>query len=74
MFVVNCISVLFIKSSLDQPYVRGIPDYNHPYGLIRFDRSVKPISDRTEPKSNGNDDEGFKAFQGEGFSLRKSRK
>lgn len=57
-----------------RPYVRGIPDYNHPYGLIRFDRSVKPISDRTEPKSNGNDDDGFKAFQGEGFSLRKSRK
>ncbi|XP_055326957.1 ubiquitin fusion degradation protein 1 homolog [Sitodiplosis mosellana] len=56
-------------------YVRGIPDYDHPYGLIRFDRSVKPISDRTESKSNGNDDdEGFKAFQGEGFSLRKSRK
>lgn len=68
--------ILFVIAFI-QPYVRGIPDYNHQYGLIRFDRSVKPISDRTEPKSNGNDDDGddgFKAFQGEGFSLRKSRK
>lgn len=63
-------------ATVARSYVRGIPDYNHAYGLIRFDRSVKPISDRTEPKSNGNEDndDGFKAFQGEGFSLRKSRK
>lgn len=64
----------FVNSDLFQTYVRGIPDYDHPYGLIRFDRSVKPISDRTESESNGNGDDSFKAFQGTGFSLRKARK
>jgi len=60
-------------------FIRGIPDYDHPYGLIRFDRSVKAISDIPEQKANNNGDdddnaEGFKTFQGAGFSLRKGRK
>lgn len=58
-------------------YVRGIPDYDHPrFGVLRFDRSIKAISDKPEPKAepeNNNADD-FQAFQGPGFSLRKSRK
>lgn len=60
-----------------QNHVRGIPDYDHPrFGLIRFDRSVKAISDKPDPKAepeNNNGDD-FQAFQGPGFSLRKGRK
>jgi len=55
-------------------YVRGTPDYDHPYGLIRFDRSVKPIDREKKPVEDENKDDGFKAFQGTGFSLKKGRK
>lgn len=61
---------------------RGIPDYDHPYGLIRFDRSVKPISDRTNDEDKESDeqqqqqskDKGFERFQGQGHQLKKSKK
>lgn len=57
--------------------MRGIPDYDHPYGLIRFDRSAKlngtaPDAESTDAKQA--DDEDFQAFQGQGFSLKKGRK
>lgn len=58
-----------------QPYIRGIPDYDHTYGFIRFDRSVKPISDRIEEKpeqTDTNNSDGL--FKGTGFSLKKGRK
>lgn len=52
-------------------YVRGIPDYEHPFGLLRFDRTVR----KAEANEGGKPEEDpFKAFQGEGFSLKKSRK
>lgn len=62
-------------------YVRGtIPDYNHPYGLIKFDRTVKAISDLAKEEENnenpddGDDDGQFKAFKGTtGYSLKKNR-
>lgn len=55
---------------------RGIPDYDHPFGLIRFDRSIKPISDRSkepevEPETK---EKGFERFQGQGHQLKKSKK
>lgn len=52
------------------PRPRGIPDYDHPYGLIRFDRSI-----RSDPKKDKeNVDKSFEAFSGQGFSLKKSKK
>ncbi|XP_043274577.1 ubiquitin fusion degradation protein 1 homolog isoform X1 [Venturia canescens] len=50
-------------------YVRGIPDYDYKIGTLRFLRNVKPVNNK-EVK----DVDEFKAFTGEGFSLRKSRK
>lgn len=52
---------------------RGIPDYEHPYGLIKFDRNVKAISDRiiTDETNVENDVDNF---QGAGCSLKKTRK
>lgn len=72
------------KDSISEPvmvkknYIRGVPDYDHQYGLIRFDRSVRPISDGPDPErenENGAEEpEPFQAFQGQGFSLKKGRK
>ncbi|ETN59006.1 ubiquitin fusion degradation protein 1 homolog [Anopheles aquasalis] len=53
-----------------QAYVRGIPDYDHPFGLLRFDRSVRKV-ELAEAKP---EEDQFREFQGEGFSLKKSRK
>lgn len=61
---------------------RGIPDYDHPYGLIRFDRSIKPISDRVKETDNeagpsnqdNSKEKGFERFQGQGYQLKKSKK
>ena len=52
-------------------YVRGIPDYDHPFGLLKFDRSIRK---ETESDANKKPEDNFQAFQGEGFSLKKSRK
>lgn len=63
-----------------QGHARGIPDYEHPYGLIRFDRTVKTSSTGTEEGAdvskpgNGGVADDFQAFQGAGFSLKKGRK
>lgn len=51
-------------------YVRGIPDYGHPFGLLRFDRTVRKV----EATDGKNEEDPFEAFKGEGFSLKKSRK
>ncbi|KAH0563994.1 ubiquitin recognition factor in ER-associated degradation protein 1 [Cotesia glomerata] len=51
-------------------YVRGIPDYDYKIGTLNFLRNIKSINTNKDEK---NTDE-FKAFTGEGFSLRKSRK
>uniref|UniRef100_U5EN67 Ubiquitin fusion degradation protein 1 homolog n=1 Tax=Corethrella appendiculata TaxID=1370023 RepID=U5EN67_9DIPT len=51
-------------------YVRGIPDYDHPFGLLRFDRTNRSLDNGDEEKKS--DD--FKIFQGEGFTLKKNRK
>lgn len=64
---------------LDQTHVRGIPDYDHPYGLIRFDRSVKPKKsdapvDPSNPDAAAGSADDFQTFQGQGFSLKKGRK
>jgi ubiquitin fusion degradation protein 1 len=61
---------------LSQNYVRGIPDYDHPSGLIRFDRSIRPISDGPDPnKVEAEEKEDvFEAFKGQGFSLKKPKK
>ncbi|XP_053979649.1 ubiquitin recognition factor in ER-associated degradation protein 1 [Hylaeus anthracinus] len=49
-------------------YIRGIPDYDYKIGTLTFLRSIKPVNNK-EVK----DQDEFKAFTGEGFSLRKSR-
>ncbi|XP_046738860.1 ubiquitin recognition factor in ER-associated degradation protein 1 [Diprion similis] len=62
-------------SSLPEPssgkpvYVRGIPDYDYKIGTLKFLRSTKPVNNK-----ESKDVDEFKAFTGEGFSLRKSRK
>ncbi|GAB0088321.1 Ubiquitin fusion degradation protein 1 homolog [Sergentomyia squamirostris] len=56
---------------LKKPYTRGIPDYDHPYGLLRFDRTIRPDKGNGEAKDDQDD---FQMFQGQGFSLRKNRK
>ncbi|XP_023288378.1 ubiquitin fusion degradation protein 1 homolog isoform X2 [Orussus abietinus] len=50
-------------------YIRGIPDYDYKIGTLKFLRNIKPANTK-EVK----DQDEFKAFTGEGFSLRKSRK
>ncbi|XP_015189278.1 PREDICTED: ubiquitin fusion degradation protein 1 homolog isoform X1 [Polistes dominula] len=50
-------------------YVRGIPDYDYKIGTLRFLRNMKPINSKEVKEQDE-----FKAFTGEGFSLRKSRK
>ncbi|XP_076161657.1 ubiquitin fusion-degradation 1-like isoform X2 [Ptiloglossa arizonensis] len=50
-------------------YIRGIPDYDYKIGTLTFLRSIKPVNNK-EVK----DQDEFKAFTGEGFSLRKLRK
>ncbi|XP_078037911.1 ubiquitin fusion-degradation 1-like [Augochlora pura] len=50
-------------------YVRGIPDYEYKIGTLVFLRNMKPVNNK-EVK----DQDEFKAFMGEGFSLRKPRK
>nr|QBH74173.1 ubiquitin fusion degradaton protein [Orthoderella ornata] len=60
------------SSSSDAPikvaYQRGVPDYNYKIGTLRFLRNSRPPS-----KENKEPVEEFKAFTGEGFSLRKSK-
>ncbi|XP_076674416.1 ubiquitin fusion-degradation 1-like isoform X1 [Andrena cerasifolii] len=50
-------------------YIRGIPDYDYKIGTLTFLRNIKPANNK-EIK----DPDQFKAFTGEGSSLRKSRK
>ncbi|XP_029032921.1 ubiquitin recognition factor in ER-associated degradation protein 1 isoform X1 [Osmia bicornis bicornis] len=58
------------EGSANKPtYVRGIPDYDYKIGTLIFLRNMKPVNNK-EIK----DPDEFKAFTGEGFSLRKSRK
>lgn len=54
--------------------VRGIPDYDHPFGLLKFNRSIKPISDRVPEEPKTDDDPTPGHFQGQGFSLKKGKK
>ncbi|XP_067008852.2 ubiquitin recognition factor in ER-associated degradation protein 1 [Anabrus simplex] len=49
-------------------YQRGIPDYNYKIGTLRFLRNSRPPS-----KENKEPQEEFKAFTGEGHSLRKTK-
>lgn len=60
---------------------RGIPDYDHPYGLVKFDRSIRPISDGPDPKKEAEKTAAanaaaasFEKFKGQGFQLKKSKK
>ncbi|XP_058799078.1 ubiquitin fusion degradation protein 1 homolog [Phymastichus coffea] len=58
------------EAPLDKPvYIRGIPDYNHKIGTLKFLRHVKPVNNE-----QAKDQDEFKAFTGEGFSLRKTKK
>ncbi|XP_068143468.1 ubiquitin fusion degradation protein 1 homolog [Drosophila tropicalis] len=72
-------------SQVDTPVLkkvlpRGVPDYEFQFGKLRFDRSIKPISDRVKEKgatgggvgsAAGTDSE---SFRGTGFSMKKTRK
>lgn len=51
---------------------RGVPDYSHKFGILKFDRSVKPISERISKVDSG--DSLPEDFQGQGFSMKKTRK
>lgn len=61
------------ESSISEPaahaakkYIRGIPDYDHEIFELRFDRSTRP---KTATKVEKEKDQ-FKAFEGEGQSLK----
>ncbi|XP_069698965.1 ubiquitin recognition factor in ER-associated degradation protein 1 [Periplaneta americana] len=56
------------KTTVKVPYQRGVPDYNYSIGTLRFIRNSRPPS-----KENKEPVEEFKAFTGEGFSLRQSK-
>uniref|UniRef100_A0A1I8M523 Ubiquitin fusion degradation protein 1 homolog n=1 Tax=Musca domestica TaxID=7370 RepID=A0A1I8M523_MUSDO len=64
-------------NQLDAPVIkkilaRGVPDYDYQFGYLKFDRTIKPISDRVaEVDASPAVQE---SFQGEGFSMKKSRK
>ncbi|XP_075160713.1 ubiquitin fusion-degradation 1-like isoform X1 [Haematobia irritans] len=64
-------------NQLDTPVIkkilaRGVPDYDYNFGYLKFDRSIKPISDRVAEIDSGPTIQ--ENFQGEGFSMKKSRK
>nr|QBH74175.1 ubiquitin fusion degradaton protein [Thermobia domestica] len=50
------------------PHQRGIPDYSYKIGTLRFLRNTRPVA-----KENKDPAEEFKAFSGQGHSLRQSR-
>lgn len=50
-----------------QHYERGIPDYDYQIGTLQFFRHLKPGKENKEPENE------FKAFSGEGSSLRKAK-
>lgn len=56
-------------SSSKVVYQRGIPDYDYKVGTIQFFRYSKPKS-ADEPKEG---EEDFRAFSGQGYSLRQSK-
>ncbi|XP_017470224.1 PREDICTED: ubiquitin fusion degradation protein 1 homolog [Rhagoletis zephyria] len=63
-------------NQLDAPVIkralaRGVPDYDYQFGYLKFDRSIKPISERVPKK--GDEDDDPVSFHGQGFSM-KSRK
>lgn len=51
-------------------YKRGIPDYNYTIGTLKFMRNSRPQSS----KENKDPVDDFKAFSGEGYTLKKSVK
>lgn len=51
---------------------RGVPDYDYKFGALKFDRSIKPISDRIAEIDAAPEPED--TFHGQGFSMKKSRK
>lgn len=55
---------------------RGVPDYDYQFGLLRFDRSIKPICDRVQDDAESTGEAGSDAdsFHGTGFSMKKTRK
>ncbi|KAI8126543.1 putative ubiquitin fusion degradation protein 1 [Lucilia cuprina] len=64
-------------SQLDTPVIkkilaRGVPDYDYKFGMLKFDRTIKPISDRVAEIESAPEPE--ETFQGQGFSMKKSRK
>ncbi|KAJ9591503.1 hypothetical protein L9F63_001989 [Diploptera punctata] len=56
------------KTPMKVTYQRGIPDYNYKIGTLRFIRNSRPPA-----KENKEPVEEFKAFTGEGFSLRQAK-
>uniref|UniRef100_A0A1A9W0I5 Ubiquitin fusion degradation protein 1 homolog n=1 Tax=Glossina brevipalpis TaxID=37001 RepID=A0A1A9W0I5_9MUSC len=68
------------ENELDTPAVkkvlpRGVPDYDYKFGQLSFDRSIKPISDRVvETNSDIVPAKEKESFQGQGYSMKKSRK
>ncbi|EDV39303.1 uncharacterized protein Dana_GF24568 [Drosophila ananassae] len=70
------------ESQLETPVLkkvlpRGVPDYDFQFGLIRFDRNIRPISDRGNDKAGGSgnaDGDDGESFHGTGFSMKKTRK
>lgn len=86
------------EAPLEKPvYIRGIPDYDHKIGTLKFLRHVKPVNNKEVIYSLNplsmvtvylckvmifrifyfqlpKDGDEFKAFGGEGFSLRKLKK
>lgn len=54
-------------------FIRGIPDYDHDIFEIKFDRSSRAKNAGKGGGGNDKDQDDFKAFQGEGQSLRSKK-
>lgn len=59
------------STPIKREYQRGIPDYEYEPDTLIFLRNIKPVNSHKENKDPVNDE--FKAFFGEGCSLRQSK-
>ncbi len=65
-----------VNNVAPREYVRGIPDYDYQLGSLRFIRGRPPRSAASVTEEDGAVDNGnssFKAFKGQGQSLRASK-
>lgn len=48
-----------------------MPDYDYKFGQLKFDRSIRPISDRFKESRDASSSD---SFEGEGMHMKRTRK